>query len=135
MGQGRREFYAARTCADQHERHLSRAFVLILGRRGQFECAQDFGSDRLGVAEALETRCISRELVVPEIAGAHTGRDHQIIERNLADAHAGAAASIVREATSTPVTSARSTLTFRCFASSWRIGAAISAGERTAVAT
>src|SRR5580704_7321758 len=88
MGQGRREFYAARTCADQHERHLSRAFVLVVGRSGQFERAQDFGSDRLGVAEALETRCISSELVVPEIAGTHTGRDHQIIERNLADARA-----------------------------------------------
>src|SRR5262249_56991147 len=45
-------------------------------------------SDHLGVAEALETRCMLRELVVPEIAGAHTGRDHQIMERDLADAHA-----------------------------------------------
>ena len=35
----------------------------------------------------------------------------------------GEAASIVREATSTPVTSARSTLTLHSFAASWRIGA------------
>src|SRR5262249_62270264 len=42
----------------------------------------------LGVAEALEPRCISRELVVPEITGAHAGRDHQIIEPNLANARA-----------------------------------------------
>src|SRR5262249_39157683 len=83
-----REFHAGGTCADQHERHLSRAFVLVLGHYGQFERAQDFGSDHLGVAEALETRCMLRELVVPEIAGAHAGRDHQIIERDLADAHA-----------------------------------------------
>src|SRR5262249_35352960 len=43
---------------------------------------------RLGVAETLEARCISRELIVTEIVGAHTGRDHQIIERDLADTHA-----------------------------------------------
>src|SRR5262249_25184720 len=30
-----------------------------------------------------------RELVVTEVAGTHTGRDHQIIERNPADARTG----------------------------------------------
>jgi len=40
-----------------------------------------------------------------------------------------------REAKSTPVTSARITVTFFCSSSSWRIGAAISDGARTAVAT
>jgi hypothetical protein len=29
-----------------------------------------------------------RELVVPEVTGSHAGRDHQIIERNSADANA-----------------------------------------------
>src|SRR5262249_6633827 len=38
--------------------------------------------------EALEARCISSELVVPEVARAHAGRDHQIIERDLADPRA-----------------------------------------------
>ena len=86
--QRRREFHAGGTRADQHERHLSRAFVLVLSRCGQFERAQDFGSDRLGIDEALEPRRISRELVVPEVARPHAGRDHQIIERDLADADA-----------------------------------------------
>src|SRR5262249_2494601 len=66
----------------------ARAFVLVLGRYGQFERAQNFGSDRLGVIEALEARRMAREFVVPEVARAHAGRDHQIIERNLADAGA-----------------------------------------------
>src|SRR5262249_22648225 len=43
----------------------------------------------LGVTEALEARCISSELVVPEVARAHAGRDHQIIERDLADPRGG----------------------------------------------
>src|SRR6185436_12058681 len=55
---------------------------------GHFERAQDLGPDCLGVAETLEPRCISRELVVSEVTWAHAGRDHQIVERNLADAHA-----------------------------------------------
>src|SRR5208282_5359427 len=49
---------------------------------------QDLGTDRLGVVEALESGGIPRKLVVPEVARAHAGRDHQIIERDLADAHA-----------------------------------------------
>src|SRR5262249_36053505 len=49
---------------------------------------QDFGADGLGVAETLEARCVSCKLVVPEIVGAHPSRDHQIIERDLADTHA-----------------------------------------------
>src|SRR5262249_57157217 len=40
------------------------------------------------VAKALETRRISREFVVPEVARAHAGRNHQIIERDLMDAGA-----------------------------------------------
>src|SRR6516225_5264599 len=55
LRRGRREFHATGTCADQHERHLSRAFVLFLGHYGQFERAQDLGSDRLGVGETLES--------------------------------------------------------------------------------
>ena len=86
--QGRREFHASRTCADQHESHLSRALVLVFSRCGKFKRAQDFRSDRFGVTKALQTRRISRELIVPEVAGAHAGRDHQIIERDLADARA-----------------------------------------------
>ena len=74
--------------ADVWMRGVAPAFALVLGRCGQFERAQDFGSDRLGVAEVLEPRRISREFVVPEVARAHAGRDHQIIERDLADAHA-----------------------------------------------
>src|SRR6516164_6366562 len=64
------------------------AFVLVLSRCGQFECAQNFGSNCLGVGKVLESRRISRELVVTEIVRAHAGRDHQIIERDLADARA-----------------------------------------------
>src|SRR5262249_50789942 len=88
MRQRSREFHPTWTCADQHERHLSRAFVLVLSCCGQFECAQYFGSNCLGVAKALETRRISREFVVPEVARAHAGRNHQIIERDLMDAGA-----------------------------------------------
>src|SRR5262249_12260907 len=68
---------------------LSGAFVLVLGCCCSFERAQDFAADRLGVAKALETRRILRELVVPEVVGAHAGRDHQIIESNLAYTRAG----------------------------------------------
>jgi hypothetical protein len=31
---------------------------------------------------------MARELVVPEVAGTHAGRDHQIVKRNLTDARA-----------------------------------------------
>jgi hypothetical protein len=41
----------------------------------------------LAVAGSMR-RKISRELVVPEIARPHAGRDHQIIERDFANAHA-----------------------------------------------
>src|SRR6516164_2757059 len=60
----------------------------VIGRCGQFERAQDFGPDRLGVAEVLESRRMLRELVVPEVARAHAGRDQQIVVGDLADAHA-----------------------------------------------
>ena len=116
--QGPREFHAGGTCADQHERHLSRAFALVLGHCGQFERAQDFGSDRLGVGEILEPRRKSRELVVPEVAGTHAGRDHQIVEHDLADADARGGRLNRAGSNVDAGISARSTLTFRCFASS-----------------
>src|SRR5262249_19256276 len=116
--QGCRELHAGGACAHQYERHLSRTFTLVLGHCGQFERAQDFGSDRLCIGETLEPWAISRALCAPEVARAHPGRYHQILERTLVAAGGRGAASIVREAASTPVPSARSTLAFRCFASS-----------------
>jgi hypothetical protein len=88
LRQGRRELHAGGARADQHEGHLSRTFVLVIDRFSQFERTQDFGPDHLGIAEVLEPRRILRELIVSEVARVHAGCNHQIIERDLAHAHA-----------------------------------------------
>lgn len=81
-------FYASRTSTNQHKCHLSYSLTFVLSRGRQFKRAEDFGADSLGVAKALEPRRKSSKSIVPEIAGAHTGSDHQIIEHNLAGPHA-----------------------------------------------
>ena len=98
--------------------------------------AQDFCPDRLGVTQALEPRRISRKLVMAEIARPHASRDDQVIECDLADANAWTGRfdrygkPCQRRSLPPSIT-----LRFCCFASSCRIGAAISDGASTAVAT
>src|SRR3984893_14030404 len=68
---------AGRASAHQHEGHLASAFFRVIGRFSQFKRAQDLGSDRFSVVEALEARCEPSELVMTEIARTHSRRDHQ----------------------------------------------------------
>src|SRR5260370_1299025 len=65
--------------------------ALVIGCVGPLIGAEDPGANALGIGQGLEPRRMLCELVMPEIAGPHARRDHQIIERYLAhpDVRAG----------------------------------------------
>ena len=122
--------------ADQHEREqiaMQRGIFLGLGL---LERLENPVADADGVGEGLQPRREPLELVVPEVAVPHAGREDQVVVR---DRHAAAGRPYRRGrerwAVSTPVTSPRITVAFRCLRSTPRIGTAIWPGIRAEVAT
>ena len=99
----------------QHTKYFrTHAIIKVVSHRPDYD-ESDAASYVAGViGQGLEPPRMRRELVMPEIAGTHARRDHQIIEGTLRIPTPGQDTSTDRPAKSTPVTSPSITLTFFC---------------------
>jgi hypothetical protein len=76
--------------ADQHEGHLPCALARIIRQFRRLVGAENLSPDCLRIGEGLQTGGILGELVMAKITRSHPGGEHQIVERDLSHAEAGA---------------------------------------------
>ena len=130
LGDGPRHLHARRAGADHHEGEEAPSRLGVAGLLGVLEGLQDAAADAGGVVDILEARRDLSHSVMAEIGVPRAGGQHQHVIGDLAIFHFHDTAL-----RSTPVTRPRITRTFEALRRIERMGWAICAGDRPAVAT
>ena len=83
LAQGPGQLDARRPAAHEDEGHPLPAPVGVRLALGRLERDEDAAPDLRGVVDGLETRCVRRPLVVPEVAVPGAGRDDERVVREV----------------------------------------------------